>query len=132
MSIREPRITVRTWKETTTAQVGKERLFGFYHDEDASIRICVNDRNDNLLKVKIPLTDLIAAKTKGFETLNLTWCQQSYEFQLSKWHLAMKNPETFDPQYVEIRIDQTGEIVDCCYAERIDEKTKVVRRENIE
>lgn len=128
----EPRITVRTWKETTTAQVGEERLFGFYRDADSSIRIHINDCNAETLKVKLPLADLIVAREKGYGILNLIWNEESYEFQISEWLLAMKNPEFFAPQYVEIRIDQMGETVDCCYAEWIDEKTKVVRREAIE
>lgn len=128
----EPRITVRTWKETTTAQVGEGRLLGFYRDADSSIRIRLNECNSETLKVKLPLADLIVAREKGYEILNVIWNEQPYEFQISEWLLAMKNPELFYPQYVEIRIDQVGEAVDCCYAEWIDEKTKVVRREAIE
>jgi hypothetical protein len=128
----EKRLETRTWKGTTTARVGKGRLFGFYHEEDWSIRIRIFNRETEVLKVKVPMADLMKARDAGYTSIQVHLNEEPHVFDLAAWPLAMRNPEIFEDQYLEIRIDSEGWAVDGCYVERVDEITRVVRRDPYE
>lgn len=125
------RLYTRTVKGVTSAQVGEGKLSSFYR-EDEGIRLIMPTRNANLLKVRLPAADLIDAQAKGFELLQVLWNDNQYAYQISEWVLEMREEENIEEQYVEIQINGEKNVTDFCWVERLDEKTKTVRRERLE
>lgn len=126
------RLTVRTVRGLMEAQIGAGRLKGFYDDEDAAIQVLLPTREADRLKLRIEGEDLLAAIERGMDTIKVHWNDEQYAFSLSDWGFYLHDEESIEEQYVEIEI-VLGEItVDFCMVERLDEKTKTVRRENLE
>lgn len=125
------RLYIRTVKGVTSAQVGEEKLSNFYR-EDTVIRLRMPTRNATMLKVRLPAADVIDAQAKGFEMLEVLWKGNRYAYQISEWVLEMREEDTIEEQYVEIQINGEKNITDFCWVERLDDKTKTVRRESLE
>ena len=126
------RLTTRTVLGMTTAQIGQGRLMGFYREEEDNIQIIVPTRDVDTLKLRIPTSDLLIAEEQDLNQLQIHWKEQVYEFAIDSWRLGLYDRENIEEQFVEIRIENEKVVVDHCIVERLDEKTKSVRRENLE
>ena len=116
----------------TTAQVGDGKLAGFYQTDGAEIRLLMPTRDAETLKLRISVADLIEAQVQGVEMMEIQWKEEVYSFQISEWVLELCEAENIEEQFVEVKIDQEQTVIDICVVEWLDEKSKLVRRENLE
>ncbi len=126
------RLTVRTVRGVTSAQVGVGRLMSFYREADDEIQILIPTRDVDTLKLRMQTNDLLQAEEQGIYQLSVNWKDQVFKFPIDTWMLGLYDREEIEDQYVEIRVEAGEVIVDHCIVERIDERTKRVRRENLE
>lgn len=126
------RLSVRTVRGVTSAQVGVGRLLGFYREADDEIRIMIPTRDVDTLKLRMQTSDLLQVEERGINQLHINWKEQEFSFAIDSWTLGLYDREEIEEQYVEIRVEAGEVVVDHCIVERIDEMTKRVRRENLE
>ena len=126
------RLSVRTVRGVTSAQVGVGRLLGFYREADDEIRIMIPTRDVDTLKLRMQTSDLLQVEERGINQLHVNWKEQEFSFAIDSWTLGLYDREEIEEQYVEIRVEAGKVVVDHCIVERIDEMTKRVRRENLE
>ncbi len=126
------RLSSRTVRGITTAQVGDGKLAGFYQTDGTEIQLLMPTRDAETLKLRISVADLIEAQAQGVEMMEIQWKEEVYSFQISEWVLELCEAENIEEQFVEVKIDQEQTVIDICVVEWLDEISKLVRRENLE
>lgn len=126
------RLSTRSVMGLTTVQVGEGKLSSFYQTDGTKIQIRIPSRDVERLKLRISVADLMEAQVQNIERMEIRWKEETYSFDISEWVLALREEEKFEEQYIEININSEQIVIDKCWVERLDEKTKTVRRENLE
>jgi hypothetical protein len=126
------RFSSKTSRKVISARIGEGRLASYYGSGALGIKMLMPTRNVERLKLRISASDLIDAQAQAIEWMEVQWKEEVFLFQISEWVLELREGNTIEDQYVEIMINPEESRADFCWIERLDEITKIVRRENLE
>lgn len=91
------RLSTRTFRGVTEAQIGNGKLVYYYQPKESVIRVPMPLREADSLELKISTADLIVAKECGIEWMEILWKGIPYRFPIAEWTLELlaESEETF-------------------------------------